>query len=223
MKRIILIGNGITAEILYKYLEFDNRYEVVAFAVEKKFIKENYLFNKEVIDIEKLPDKFDKNSYSVIMAIGYSELNRTRERLFSIIKDFGYQIERYIHPDAKVFNGYDIGEGSIVLANSTIEPFAKIGKNSVIWTNCVVAHHSKIGDNCWIASGSVISGNAKVENNSFLGVNSTIIDNIRVAEFNIIGAGAMVSKNTKTKEVYLIGNASKHRFDAINYVKYFGI
>ena len=223
MKKVILIGNSITAEILYKYLENDNRYEVVAFAIEKEFIKNNKLFDKDVIDINELKNKFDINTYSIIMAIGYNELNKVREKLFKLVKGFGYEVETYIHPDAKIYSDFDIGEGSMILANSTVEPFAKIGKNSVIWANCVIAHHSNIGDNCWIASGTVIAGNAKVGNNSFIGVNVTIVDKVAVGDFNIIGAGAMISKNTKENEVYIIGNASKHRFDAINYDKYFGI
>jgi sugar O-acyltransferase (sialic acid O-acetyltransferase NeuD family) len=223
MKKIIIIGNAITAEILYKYMELDNRYEVVAFAIEKEFILDNKLFDKDVIDINILANKYTPKEYSIVMAIGYNEMNQIREKLFDTVKELGYMIETYIHPDANIFNSYDIGEGSIVLANSTVEPFAKIGKNSVIWANCVVGHHSIVGDNCWIASGSVVAGSAKIEKNSFLGVNTTIVDKVKIGKFNMIGAGAMVSKNTKENEVYLIRNASKHRFDALNYAKYFGI
>jgi sugar O-acyltransferase (sialic acid O-acetyltransferase NeuD family) len=223
MKKIIIIGNAISAEILYKYIEIDNRYEVVAFAIEKEFILNDKLFGKDVIDINILINKYNPKEYSIIMAIGYHEMNQIREKLFDTVKKLGYMIETYIHPDANIFNNYDIGEGSIVLANSTVEPFAKIGQNSVIWANCVVGHHSIVADNCWIASGSVIAGSSIVGKNSFLGINTTIVDEVRIEEFNMIGAGAMISKNTKKNEVYLIGNASKHRFDALNYAKYFGI
>jgi len=108
MKKIILIGNSITAEILYKYLELDERYEVVAFAVEKEFIKEDRLFSKNILSIEELKKNFTPADYSVIMAIGYNELNKTRERLFFALQGIGYKIETYIHPEAKIFNNCDI-------------------------------------------------------------------------------------------------------------------
>jgi sugar O-acyltransferase (sialic acid O-acetyltransferase NeuD family) len=223
MQKIIIVGNGIAAEILYGYLKYDDRYDLVTFSVDKKYINKDKLFDLEVEDLNEIKSKYSASDYKIILGIGYSDINKDREKIFKRIKQDGYEIETYIHKDAKVFNDGNIGEGSIVLANSTVEPHSKIGKNSVIWANCTIGHHSVIEDNCWIASGSVIAGEAIVKNNCFLGVNTTIVNKVTIDKFNIVGANSMISKNTKENEVYLSRSAEKHRFGSTDYAKFFGI
>jgi sugar O-acyltransferase (sialic acid O-acetyltransferase NeuD family) len=223
MQKIIIIGNAIAAEILYGYLKNDMRYEVVAFSANKQYLSEKQLFNIDVVDFEILKEKYSINEYKIILGMGYSNLSKDRTKMFQKVKELGYEIETYLHPDAKIYNENNIGEGSIVLANSVIEPYSIVGINSVIWANCTIAHHSVIEDNCWIASGSVIAGEAKIKSNCFLGVNATIVDKIIVESFNIVGANTMISKNTKPNEVYLSRNGEKHRFGANDYVQYFGV
>ncbi len=223
MQKIIIIGNSIAAEILYGYLKEDHRYTVLAFSVDKKYITDTKLFDLDIIDLNKLKDIYSVDEYKVVLGMGYNNINKDREKIFKKIKTLGYTVETYIHKDAKIFNDNNIGEGSIVLANSIVEPYATIGKNSVIWANCTIAHHSIIEDNCWIASGTVIAGEARIKSNCFLGVNSTIVNKIILEVFNIIGAHALVSKSTKPNEVYLSRSAEKHRFESADYAKYFGI
>ena len=223
MQKLIIIGNSTAAKILYGYLKDDKRYKIVAFSVNKQFITDKKLFNVDVIDIELLNDKYHVKEHKIILGLGYNNINKDREEMFQKVSKLGYLIETYIHPDAKVFNEFNIGKGSIVLPNSVIEPYSQIGKNSVIWANCTVAHHSIIEDNCWIASGCVIAGEATIKNNSFLGVNSTVVNKIIIESFNIIGANTMISKNTKPNEVYLSRSGEKHRFNAGDYAQYLGI
>lgn len=223
MQKIILIGNSIAAEILFAYLELDNRYEVTSFCVDKEYIDKTKLFDIDVIDFQDLEKNCTPENYKVMLAMGYNNVNQDRAKMFDRIKKLGYEIETYIHPNAIIFNKNNIGEGSVILANTVIEPYTVIGKNSYIWTNCTIAHHSVIEDHCWIASSSVISGEAHVKSYCFLGVSSTIVNKVIVEELNIIGAGAMISKNTKRDEVYLSGSGQKHRFNSCDYAQYIGI
>jgi|APSaa5957512535_1039671.scaffolds.fasta_scaffold10984_7 sugar O-acyltransferase (sialic acid O-acetyltransferase NeuD family) len=223
MQKIIIVGNGIAAKILYGYIKNDKRYKVIAFSVDYKYINQSKLFGLDVVDLNKLKDLYSVNGYKLILGVGYNNINKDREDIFKRVKNFGYRVETYIHLDARIYNENCIGEGSIIFANSVVEPYSTIGKNSVIWANCTIAHHSSIEDNCWIASGSVIAGEAKIKSNCFLGVNSTVVNKVVVDKFNIIGAHAMVSKNTKENEVYLARSGEKHRFGASDYVHYFGI
>jgi len=221
MKKIIIIGNEIGAKTLYGYLHNDSRYKIVAFSVDKEYIKENDIMNVPVVAIENLQMKYPNNEYSIILGIGYKNLNKNREDMFNRIKEMGYIIETYIHPSAVILNDNNIGEGSMIFAGAVIEPHTKIGNNSLIWANCVIAHNAEIADNAWIASNSIISGEAKIHNNTFIGVNCTISNNVIIAERNIIGAATFISKSTQPNEVYLSRMGEKHRFDAENYSKYF--
>ena len=170
MQNIIIIGNSIAADILYGYLHSDKRYEVTCFAVDKEYITDKTKFGLQVLEINTLPVKFTTKGYKVVLGIGYNNLNQNREAIFNRIKSMGYTLETYIHPSAVVHYGATIGEGSMVLSNSVVEPFAEIGCNSFIWSNCTIAHHSKVHSHCWIASNTVLSGEAVIKDLSFIGV-----------------------------------------------------
>ena len=223
MQKIIIAGNSLSAEILYSYIKLDQRYKILGFTVDEKFIQAKTLFSLEVLPLEKLHTFYDpsKTDMKIILAIGYKDLNRTRENIYTRLKEQGFSIETYIHPEAKIYNGGNIGEGSIVLANSVIEPFSTLGINSVVWANCTIGHHSKVENHCWIASGTVIAGEGVVRNNSFLGVNVTVANKVTVEEFNVIGGSTFITKDTKKNEVYLSRHGEKHRFDSENYMKFF--
>lgn len=221
MKKVVIIGVGIGADIIWGYLSSDKRYEIVAFAVDKEYITVETKFNLPIFDIEGLESKIDQKEVSLLMGIGYKDVNSLRATKFHTLKSLGFTFETYIHPSAVVHPSSEIGEGSMILSNSVVEPFAKIGENSLVWSNCTIAHHSQVKNHCWIASNTVISGEAVINDLCFIGVGCTIVNQLLIEQQTIIGAGCMITKSTKPNEVYLIRNAEKHRFDSINYAKFY--
>ncbi|MCP4370161.1 MAG: acetyltransferase [Deltaproteobacteria bacterium] len=222
MQPTIMIGNSITAEILYDLIKDDSRYQVEAFSVDEEFITEKKLLGLDVIALENLASMYDTLIYKIIIAVGYGNINRNREALFHKVNNFGFETITYVHQDAKIFSK-ELGKGSIIMPGAVLEPYTKIGANTVIWSNCTIAHHAVIEENCWIASGSVVSGEARIGKNTFMGVNSTIVNKVTVSEYNIIGAHTLVSKNTKPNEVYLARSGEKHRFNSQEYTKFYGL
>jgi sugar O-acyltransferase (sialic acid O-acetyltransferase NeuD family) len=223
MKKIILAGNAITADILNNYLTRDNRYEVTCLTVDDEFVDQGGISGLDTIALSQLASHYPAEEYVVIMAMGYSDINRSRESMFYRLKELGYTIETYIHPDARVYTANPLGEGCVILPSAVIEPHVSVGANSMIWANVTVAHHAKIAEHCWLASGAVISGQARIERNSFIGVNATIVNEVIVGEYCIIGAGALISKNTKASTVHLARSAEPLRYSSDDYVKYFGV
>jgi len=221
MQKIIIIGNGISAEILYKYLSSDERYQVHAFAADGEYIQEKQKLGLPVEDLDTLTKAYSPKEYDVLLAVGYKKINGIRQEMYHKVKSLGYKVVTYIHPSANIFNDFDIGEGSVILPGTTVEPFVKIGINTVVWANCVIGHHAEVGDNCWVASGTVIAGQAKIGNNSFLGVNVTVSNQVSVGAFNIIGGNTAIHKNTKENEVFLSAQGEKHRFSASDYDTFF--
>ncbi|NND81382.1 MAG: acetyltransferase [Gammaproteobacteria bacterium] len=224
MQKIILIGNNISADILHQYLLRDNRYQVVAFAVDSDYLQEPIKMGLPVVDINNLTTAYSSDTHKVIMAIGYSQLNQTRQELFNRVAAMGFAAETYVHPDASIFNGGEmsggIGEGSVIMPQTIVEPFAVVGKNSVIWGNCLIGHHAVVGDNCWLASGTVLAGSAAIGNNTFLGVNVTVSQHVKIAGRNIIGSATAIHKDTRENEVYLSRHSEKHRFTADDYAQH---
>ncbi len=223
MQKVILAGNAVTAEILLAYLRQDGRYEVVGFTVDDDYSGKGEMAGYRTVGLSEAVNAFSPNSHRVIMAMGYSDLNRTREAMFSRLTAMGYIAETYIHPDARVYADKALGEGSVVLPGAVIEPHAEVGANTMVWCNVTLAHHSNLGDHCWAASGTVVSGQAKVLHNTFLGVSSTVVNAVTVGQFNVIGAGALISRDTKPYSVHLARSAEPFRYSSEDYIKHFGI
>lgn len=223
MTNVILAGNAITADILYSYLKSDNRYTVVGLTVDDEYLNQGGIEDIETYRLSALKESWSSKQCVVVMAMGYNDLNRSRESMFLRIKEMGYKIETYIHPDAGVYTENELGEGSVVLPSAIIEPHSSVGSNTMVWCNVTLAHHSSIAENCWISSGAVVSGQARIKRNSFIGVNATIVNNVTVEENNIIGGGAFISKDTKPSTVHLARSGEEMRFSSQDYERYFGV
>ncbi len=223
MIKIILAGNAITANILNSYLRNDRRYEVLGLTVDDEFIAQSGVEGFTTVGFSQVQKAFPPESCRVMMAVGYHDLNRVRESLFLRLKNLGYTVETYVHPDAHVYTEYPLGEGCVVLPSTVIEPGVRVGANTMVWCNVTLAHHCCVAENCWIAAGTVISGSAKIQRNCFVGVNATVVNEVKVGEYNIVGAAAMVSKDTKPHAVHLARSAEPFRYSSEDYVKYFGV
>jgi sugar O-acyltransferase (sialic acid O-acetyltransferase NeuD family) len=219
----VLAGNAVAAEILLSYLARDSRYEVVGLTVDDAYVEKGTVTALPTTPLSRLRDSLPADAVRVLMAVGYDDLNRVRESLYLRLKEMGYGIETYVHPQALVHTQVTPGEGSIVLPGAVLEPQAVVGANSMIWCNVTVAHHATVADNCWIAAGTVLAGKASIGRNTFVGVNATVVNNVAVGEFNVIGAGALITRATKPSTVHLARSAEPFRYSAEQYVKHFGI
>ena len=53
-EKLIIVGDSAFAEIAYEYFTYDSDYEVVAFSVEKAYLKRNRLFGLPAVPFEDL-------------------------------------------------------------------------------------------------------------------------------------------------------------------------
>lgn len=222
MKEVILAGNGITASVLRRHLQEDGRYGICGAIVDDEFVDDGSR-DFSAVGVSKVTGEYPPEAFAVIMAMGYYDLNRSRERMFTRLKSLGYRIETYIHPEARVYTEIPLGEGCVVLPGAVIDPHVNVGVNTVVWSNATLAHHSSVGDHCWVATGCVVSGQASISNNTFLGVNSTVVNEVTVREFNIVGASGLITKDTKPNSVYLARSAELLRYSSQDYVAHIGI
>jgi sugar O-acyltransferase (sialic acid O-acetyltransferase NeuD family) len=223
MKQVVLAGNAITADIISAYLAGDSRYQVIGLTVDDEFSDQGGIEGLETIPVSRLSRKHKPADIVIIMAMGYSDLNQNRESMYLRLKEMGYHIETYIHPDARVYTQHPLGDGCVVLPCAVIEPHVRIDENTMVWCNVTLAHHSSVAEHCWLASGAVVSGQARVERNSFIGVNSTVVNDITVGEYSIVGAGTLITKDTKPSSVHLARSGEALRFSSQDYVKHFGV
>jgi len=206
LKKLIIFGNGDFAEVAKYYFNSDSSFEVCAFTVHEKFIESETFSDLPVVPFEKIESIYPPNEYSIFVALVYSNLNKTRKKIFSDCKNKGYTLSSYVSSNAQIWKDFVVGEKCFIFENNVVQPFVKIGDNVILWSANHVGHHSKIGNHCFISSHVVISGRVTIEENCFLGVNSTIRDNLTIKKECVIGAGSIILNNTKENEVYSPGN-----------------
>jgi sugar O-acyltransferase (sialic acid O-acetyltransferase NeuD family) len=201
-EKVVIFGVGEIANVAHFYLSHDSPYEVVAFTVDKEFIKEKELFELPVVPFEEIEMIYPPDKFKMFAPISYKDVNKLRAEKYYQAKAKGYQLISYICSKATTWPGLVVGDNCFIFENNVIQPFVKIENNVILWSGNHVGHHTIIKDHCFITSQVVISGHVVVEPYCFLGVNSTIRDNITIAKECVIGAGALITKDTQEKGVY---------------------
>lgn len=201
MKPLIIYGVGDLASQMHYYVsEYTNR-TVIAFCVDKAYLKNHFHLGLQVVAFENIQDSFPPQNYDMLLTIGYKSM-RKRELLFNNAKSKGYKLINFIHPNALFAPNLEIGENNIILSNVNIEPNVKLGNNNIIWSDCLICHDVTVGSHNFIAAKSLIGGFSKIANKSFLGFNSTIIENVSVDEECLIAAKSLILKNTMPYSKY---------------------
>jgi sugar O-acyltransferase (sialic acid O-acetyltransferase NeuD family) len=207
-KKIVIVGDGETAELAYEYFTHDSPHEVVAFAVERNYASKDKLFDLPVVFFEDLERTYDPATYAAFVAVSFTQMNRVRTRLYQQTRRKGYTLLSYISSRAFVWHNVEIGENCFIMENNVLQYAVRIGNNVVLWSGNHVGHQTVIHDNVFVSSHVVISGYCEIGQNCFLGVNSCFADKIKVGEDCFIGMGAVVNKSTAARKVY-VGNPAK--------------
>lgn len=199
---LVLVGDGGFAEIAHEYFEAFSRFRVVAFAVERPFLRREALRGLPVVPLDELPARYPAATHHVHVAVVYTQLNRLRARLVRLAEGMGYPLASFVSPAAFVAPSARIGRHCFIFENNVVQSFTTIGDNVILWSGNHVGHHSTIGDNVFVSSHVVISGFCEVGANSFLGVNVAIGDNLRVAADNWVGQGVVLSRDTEPGQMF---------------------
>lgn len=133
---------------------------------------------------------FPANEFSIVLGVGYNNL-RARWTLFEKIKNYGYGVTTLVHQNAYVRNPNNVGEGSIIMANSTLDCNAVVGEAVVLWPGVVVNHDSKIGRNSFLSPSATVCGFVTVGEHSFIGAGAVVVDHCEVPAYSFIKAHSL--------------------------------
>jgi hypothetical protein len=95
-RKLIIGGDTAFAEIAYEYFTHDSDYEVVAFTVEREYLKRDELFGLPILPFETLEQQLDPAEHSIYVASVYTQLNRLRTRLMTAAKAKGFSLASYV-------------------------------------------------------------------------------------------------------------------------------
>lgn len=203
MEKVVIFGATEMALISHFYLTHDSPYDVVAFTVDRDYIKEETLSGGlPVVPFEDIESIYPPSEYKMLVAIFYGKVNRTRAEKYYQAKAKGYELISWISSKATTWPGLLVGDNCFIFENNVIQPFAEIGNNVIIWCGSQIGHHAIIKDHCFLAAHTVVLGYATVEPYCFLGANSTIRDSVTIAKECVIGAGALILEDTQERATY---------------------
>lgn len=208
-KKLIIVGNGETAELAYLYFTNDSEYEVAAFAVEKDYITGPTLRGLDVVALEEVENSYSPTEYDAFVAVSSTKLNTLRTRLYNEVKAKGYKLASYISSKAYIGYEVEIGDNCFIMENNVIQTFAKIGKNVVLWSGNHIGHSSVVRDNCFITSHVVVSGFCEIGENTFIGVNTSIADKVKIGDYCLIGLGCIIAKDVPDDTIMKMPYAQK--------------
>lgn len=202
MKKVVMFGTGMLAQVYHAALTEDSPYEVCAFTVHERHLHEPRLMDLEVVPFEKMETDYPPDEFAMIIAVGYKRVNRARAEIFSECKGKGYRLISHVSSSASLQGQIEVGENTFIGDNCVIRTFTKIGNDVVVGGSCYIGQHTVISDHCFVSQCASLGGNIQVDPYTFIGQNATIRNFVHIAANCVIGAGTVILEDTKEHEVY---------------------
>lgn len=112
------------------------------------------------------------------------------------------------HPTAFISDDVKVGNGSQILAKSSICVESIINRGCIINTGVIIDHECYIGDGVHICPGAHITGLVIIEDYAMVYSGATILPRIRIGKGAIVGAGSVVRKDVEPYTI-VVGNPAK--------------
>jgi sugar O-acyltransferase (sialic acid O-acetyltransferase NeuD family) len=201
-KPLLMFGVGPMVEQMHYYFTQHAGRQVDAFTVDAAFLTTSHFSGLPVLPFEEAQRRFPPSTHELFVAVGYSDFNRTRKRIFLQAQALGYTLPSFVHESAVVANNVVIGANCQVRELAVVQPFAHVGDNVSIGPRTLVSHHVHIESHVWLGPGVSVSGGSVIGERCFLGAHATVRDKVTVGAGCIVGAGALIMGDCPTGGVY---------------------
>jgi sugar O-acyltransferase (sialic acid O-acetyltransferase NeuD family) len=202
MANVVVFGVSNWAELAHFYLTHDSPHEVVAFTVDREYLKEPEFKGLPIVPFDEVDRHYPPDQVSMFIPMSFKKMNHIRAAKYDDAKRRGYDLISYVSSKATTWPGFSCGQNCFIFEDNTVQPFVEIGNNVVMWSGNHIGHHTRIKDHVTITSHVVISGCCTIEEYCFFGVNSAVRDEAIIARETLVGMGVTIQKDTKEFEVY---------------------
>lgn len=220
MSPTVIYGNGAMAKVVYAYAK--HTHTIVGFTVDDVCIGEGV---KEYLGLPLIPfsqveNVFSPATHSMLIAMGFIDMNALRAKKYDEAKAKGYAFTRYVHPGVMVHDDVSIGDNSIILDFVSIHPGCQLGHSTFISSNVNIGHDCQIEPNNWINAGVSIAGGCHIKQGCFFGVNASLGHGVTVGAQNFIAANTVVTQSTADEEVYISEPGQRFKLKSRNFLRF---
>lgn len=188
--KIVVVGAGGQARIVYEILTYDRNVEVAAFLDNMVHGSDEHIMGIPVVgDHSVLPKLIENGVNGAVIAIGD---NRIRAERFDEFGSMGLELVNAIHPTAYIAPSARLARGVTVAIGAIIGTGCRIGNNVIVNNGAIVDHENDIGDHVHIAPGCSLAGRVTVKNRTLVGIGSTVKEYVTIGQNVTIGAGSVV-------------------------------
>ena len=213
--KVVIFGAEAFASLAWYSLTHDSAHEVVAFTVDRAFMRSTVHEGLPVLPFEELAHHFPPGEVRLLVALGYHAINGLRRDRYLAAKAQGYEFISYVSSRASVWPDLQVGENCLIYEHAIIQPFAQIGHNVIIRSAAHISHHCQVADHAFVAAGVTMGGRVHIGEQAFIGVGAVLRDGLTIAQRSFIGAGAVVVANTEADGVYVGNPARKTRKNSL--------
>lgn len=189
-RSLIIIGGKAGVKIARAYADdsFDQFYGYNNFTDDL-----SYLGIKKINSVEEFSEVISCHNSEYFIATGD---NIERKKITFSISDHTKKVPyTIIHSTAEIIGRFDIGPGSLICANTTLNLCKSIGSGCIVNTNSVIEHDCVLHDFSQVAPGAIMTGYCELGDCSFLGAGSVMNPNLVVGTNVVIGSQSVVTRN----------------------------
>jgi len=191
--KIVIIGAGGHARVVYEILRYDKNMEVIAFVDNVVRGSEEKIMGIPVIgDHSVLPNLIKEGIKGYIIAVGDNEIRR---KYFNKILNMGLEPINAFHPTAHIGHNVKFGKGIVISAGATIATGVVVGNNVIINTGAIIEHEDVLKDHAHVAPGVVLAGRVTIAEGAFIGAGTVVKEYVTIGKNAVIGAGSIVLEN----------------------------
>jgi acetyltransferase EpsM len=213
MEKVILIGGKgtaiVVAEQIYDaQIKHNAQLEFLGFAFDDLSNGNEINGFPILCGTNEVYEKYkDFQDVKFIFQIYRPDLLKERIALKSSFNIPEHRFATFVHPTCTISRSAEIGIGTVIMANTVVNPNAVIGKFCTVQSNVTIGHDSKMGDYNFIATQSTV-GNIEMGSRNFMGINSCTNNFITIGDDCFIGMASNVIKSVPSNtKVY--GNPAK--------------
>jgi sugar O-acyltransferase (sialic acid O-acetyltransferase NeuD family) len=201
-KGLLIFGLGELSELAHYYFSQHAGRRVEAFTADPAYLAEDRFAGLPVLAFDEARRRYPPESHDLFVAIGYSNHNSGRKRVYLEARTLGYTLASFVHESAIVARNVRVGANMMLRERAVVGPYVSLGEDIIVGVHAALSHHVRVDSHVWLGSGSLICGGVALGECCFVGAGATVRDKVTVGPRCIVGAGALIMSDCAADGVY---------------------